>query len=395
MRILLANDGYADAGGVETYLCGIIGGLQSRGHDVALLHHDRCRSSTPYADIPHFGCEEQGIEGALSSASEWRPDVAYSQNMHFLEIERSLLERLRVAKFMHGYFGTCISALKQFAFPAREPCRRRLGMGCLWNYFPRRCGAMSVAALIRDSRQAFEQHALLPRYRAVIVGSEYMRDEFAVHGVPAERLFVNPYFSSARDDEAVPMRSPVNARPHRLLFLGRMTALKGGDLLIRAVAELQIRGLEPLRLVLGGDGPQRREWEALATRLKVDAAFPGWLDEAGRLSAIQNCDLLVMPSVWPEPFGIVGLDAAQQGIPALAFDVGGVREWMIPGVTGWLTEGRRPTVASLANALQAALSDPEQLAERGRKARLRAAELSLETHLHRLEQVLEGVAAQL
>lgn len=394
MRILLANDGYADAGGVETYLRGIIAGLQQLGHEVALLHHDRRRFATDYADIPHFGCEEQGIEVALKAAGEWRPDVAYSQNMRFLEIERSLLKRFRVAKFMHGYFGTCISGLKQHAFPAPEPCRRRLGLACYWNYFPRRCGAFSLTTLVRDSRQSFAQHSLLPHYRAVIVGSDYLRGEFAAHGVSAERLHVIPCFSSARVTDAAPTSSTNGVRPHRLLFLGRMTALKGGDLLVRAVAELQSRGVGPLQLVLGGDGPQRRKWEALAARLNINAAFPGWLEETERLTAIRNSDLLVMPSVWPEPFGIVGLDAAQQGVPAVAFDVGGVREWLTPGVTGWLADGQRPTVAALADALQAALSDPQELAERGRKARLRAAELSLETHLQHLERVLEGVAAQ-
>ena len=50
-------------------------------------------------------------------------------------------------------------------------------------------------------------------------------------------------------------------------------------------------------------------------------------------------DLLVVPSVWPEPFGSVGPAAAQHGIPAAAFAVGGIPQWLHEGVNGHLADG--------------------------------------------------------
>ena len=48
--------------------------------------------------------------------------------------------------------------------------------------------------------------------------------------------------------------------------------------------------------------------------------------------------LVAVPSLWPEPFGLVGLDAAALGRPAIAFDVGGIGEWLTDGVNGKLVE---------------------------------------------------------
>ena len=54
--------------------------------------------------------------------------------------------------------------------------------------------------------------------------------------------------------------------------------------------------------------------------------------------------LLVVPSVWPEPFGSVGMAAARCGVPAAAFAVGGIPQWLHDGVNGHLAPPilRRP-----------------------------------------------------
>jgi glycosyltransferase involved in cell wall biosynthesis len=83
----------------------------------------------------------------------------------------------------------------------------------------------------------------------------------------------------------------------------------------------------------------------------------------------------------------VGLEAAALGIPAVAFDVGGIREWLRPGVNGYLAPGDPPRASGLADALVRTMSDLQQLSALGRNAVAIAFEMSLARHVDRLEAV--------
>src|SRR6185436_2822112 len=87
---------------------------------------------------------------------------------------------------------------------------------------------------------------------------------------------------------------------------------------------------------MAGDGPQRAEWRRLVESERVAAEFPGWLNATSRLAALAQASVLAVPSVWPEPFGLVGLEAAARGGPAVAFDTGGIRQWLQHEVSGLL-----------------------------------------------------------
>ena len=70
-----------------------------------------------------------------------------------------------------------------------------------------------------------------------------------------------------------------------------------------------------------------------------------------------DAHLLVVPSLWPEPFGLIGLEAAACGVPAAAFDVGGISEWLHDGVSGYLAPANPPPAAALAAAIVKCLRD--------------------------------------
>jgi glycosyltransferase involved in cell wall biosynthesis len=70
-----------------------------------------------------------------------------------------------------------------------------------------------------------------------------------------------------------------------------------------------------------------------------------------------EADLLVVPSIWPEPFGQVGPEAGLHGVPVAAFAVGGTPSWLTDGVNGRLAPGDPPTAEGLAAAIVACLAD--------------------------------------
>lgn len=389
MRILFVNDGVGDAGGVQLYLEAIALALRSRGHELALLHVDplRVAAASPVgADDPHFCVQTLGVIGAVEAAMAWRPAVAFSHNMRVLAVERELLVRLPVVKMMHGYFGTCIGGQKIHAWPTRVVCDRAFGAACLALYLPRHCGQRSAAKLATQFMWARSQHAQLAKYQSIIVASNHMHREYTRHGIPGSQVVVNPLFPL----ELPPMPAPIPGAFH-VVFLGRMTALKGGDLLIRAVAAMCRETGATLRLTLAGDGPSRPEWETLSRSLGVGAMFPGWIDGPARAALYRSASLVAVPSVWPEPFGLTGLEGGAHGAAAVAFDVGGIGTWLRDGDNGWLVNPKAGA-RGFSRALSAAFRSRADLAARRAGARRVAEEFSISRHVDALELMLSRAA---
>ena len=393
MRILVANDGYGDAGGVQKYLDACIGELLDRGHAVSLMHRDplgrAARVSRAIASLPQFSVAAAGLDAAIAAATGWAPDVCFSHNMNVLAVDRRLASVAPVVKFMHGYAGTCVSGLKMHRLPATRPCDRVFGPACAALFLPCRCGQLSPSVLRDQYRWTVAQRDLFPTYRATVVASEHMRREYVRNGVDPAAIHLNPLFPT-RAPAAEPDAPPSTAT---VAFMARMTALKGGDLLVRGVARASRRLGAPITVTMIGDGPARPAWEAMARELSVDCRFTGWIDDERRFEAVRRAHLLAVPSVWPEPFGLAGLEAAAVGVPAIAFDVGGVREWLRPGINGLLVDGRWPRASSFGDALAEAFLAPEALTAMRPRALAVARDMSLARHVDRLEAVFDRCAS--
>jgi glycosyltransferase involved in cell wall biosynthesis len=334
--------------------------------------------------LPHFSVGRDGVERALDGVAKWQPQICYSNNMSDLGVDRRLLAIIPVVKFMHGYSGTCVSGLKMFGVPVPKPCHRKLGAACVALYLPRRCGGLNVARIPGQYLWAREQQALFVRYSALVVASAHMKDEYVNNGADGRHVHVNPLFVSGT---RLPREAGDDIFPS-VVFLGRMTRLKGGDLLVRAVAQASARLGTPVHLTMVGDGPERVTWERLASHLNVSATFTGWQNGEERWRWIRRATLLAVPSVWPEPFGLVGLEAAVLGVPAIAFDVGGIRGWLTSGVNGYLIAGESPDASAFADGLVTAFREPATLRAMGEKASSVARCLSLDRHLDQLEEIL-------
>ena len=126
----------------------------------------------------------------------------------------------------------------------------------------------------------------------------------------------------------------------------------------------------------------------------MEIAFPGWLDETRRDDLLRQAHLLVVPSTWPEPFGLVGVEAGRLGVPAAAFGVGGISEWLTDGVNGVIAPGEPPTIAGLSHAIVACLEDPIRYDSLRLGAIRLASRFTLAAHLENLIPVFRGIRAR-
>lgn len=176
----------------------------------------------------------------------------------------------------------------------------------------------------------------------------------AHHGVAPERMRIIPNFSSLATQEPDP------ARPAAIVALGRFVEKKGFDVLLRACADLQRRGITLPPLLLGGDGPLRGALERRARELGLGdvVQFPGW--QADPAAFLDHGTLFVLPSL-DEPFGIAVLEAMARGVPIIATRTQGPRE-VLDEVTALLVPPGDS--AALAAALDDALAQPAAARER-------------------------------
>jgi glycosyltransferase involved in cell wall biosynthesis len=398
MRIAIATWTNRLAGGVETYLAAVIPALQQRGHEVAMLHevdepHDRLPVAT--SSVPQW-CAAEDPRAAVESLRAWKPDVLFANGMDSPELERRAMATAPSVFFAHAYRGTCVSGTKSFRLPHRASCHRTLGWPCLAHYLPRQCGGYSPATMVRLYRRESERRELLPDYAAVVAFSDHMRDECVRHGVAPARTSVLPAHVGSTSSRA---RDPYTGLPDRVLFVGRMEPLKGAGLLLDALplAE-QILG-RPLHAKFAGDGTERRHLEARARAQTAEGCtsrieFTGWLGADARDRLFASSDLLVVPSVWPEPFGLVGIEAAAFGVPAAAFDVGGISQWLSEGVNGHLAAADPPSARPLAAAIARCLADRAHHGRLADGARKLATSHTPLAHVAALEQVLLAAASR-
>ena len=86
--------------------------------------------------------------------------------------------------------------------------------------------------------------------------------------------------------------------------------------------------------------------------------FKGWLGPEQLARELADASIVVVPSLWPEPFGLVGIEALAAGRPVIASATGGIADWLDDGVSGLcVTPG---DVDALAHALNELLADPQR-----------------------------------
>lgn len=154
--------------------------------------------------------------------------------------------------------------------------------------------------------------------------SPHLVDDYAALGFPPERTTVVPHFY----DEAFHRATDASAGDSTdgtlsLLYVGSLQDIKGVDVLVRALPELEARGVE-VDLRIAGTGPYESTLKTLASRLGVDdrISWLGYIDHDELPAEYDRADAFVYPGRIDEPFGRVLLEALCSQTPVVASDVG-------------------------------------------------------------------------
>jgi glycosyltransferase involved in cell wall biosynthesis len=336
MRLLFVHERFGALGGAEANVLATATELRRRGHTLAILHGPSTgKEEERWREIfsERFALPPAGATPAVRAAlADFEPQVVFMHKMSDLGVVEAFAEAaVPVVRMVHDHDLYCMRGYKYHPI-TRQVCTRAASPYCI---FP--CGAAIARqngggfplrwVSYTDKRREIE---LNRRFARMIVASDFMKEELIRNGFHSGQIEIHA---------PVPQPAPAAFRPsfgprNRLVYAGQIIRGKGVDVLLEALALVQ----EPFECVILGDGNHRRQCEQLSRSIGLAnrVQFTGFVPQDEIPGYYQDASVALMSSVWPEPFGAVGLEAMRCGLPVVAFDAGGIREWLVDGWSGFL-----------------------------------------------------------
>ncbi len=394
MRLLFVHERMGAFGGAEANIFVTADELLRRGHDVALAYgegegRDIEMWRETFAD--RFLLDAKSSEAdTLRAITDFEPDVIFTHKMSDPGVLNALFKSKRpTVRMVHDHDLYCMRGYK-YSYMSRKICTRSASLYCV---FP--CGA-SIAR--RPGSRFFpvrwvsywakrREIALNRKFDRLIVATDYMKSELLRNGFAPDRIEIHaPVPRSGRISD----QSSFDAR-NRIVYAGQIIRGKGVDVLLESLALIKT----PFECVILGDGSHRPECERLSERLGLQdrVRFEGYVPQARIAEFYRGASVAVMSSLWPEPFGATGLEAMRCGLPVVAFDAGGIREWLIDGVNGYLVPWMdRACFAARVETLLLDKPLSRQLGENGR--RLADQRFNFSVYIDGLEKLFSSVSGQ-
>jgi len=224
----------------------------------------------------------------------------------------------------------------------------------------------------------------LRQFDALIAYSRRGGREYAAAGFPSSKIFVATNAAVAKPAASLPTRRKATSEQPRILFVGRLQRRKRVDFLLRACAEMPPP--EP-RLVIVGDGPERRELESLADEVFPSAEFAGSRHGEELGPYFQRADLFVLPGTG----GLAVQEAMANALPVIVAKGDGTQDDLVRAENGWQIPPE--DYSALVAALKTAISDMPRLRRMGRASRrIVSDEINLEKMVGSFVRAIQSVA---
>ena len=375
--VLLATPRWTRDGGVATHVQASAKILADQGLDVRVLVA-RIESSEQVPGLPLYRCPELFNADApmairLGNALAFDPDVIHLHQVDLPEIVQEMRASAPVVISAHVY-SLCTAGVYYFR-PGHE-CTRAHGPGCAVNLAFRNCAHTRNPKPLPARYRRTSQRAEAFRSADLVVSYSSSVDRHLATNEVTRRTIV-PIPTTV-----IPRTASGHAARRRVLFAGRIVHEKGLDVLIRAARQVDAE------FVVCGEGRRLDAMRRLARRCGVQDRFRfnGWLEPEELAQELADASVVVVPSLWPEPFGLVGIEALAAGRPVIASATGGIGDWLEHGVSGLCV--KPGDVGELARALNDLLADPERQRAMGMAGRESVSRhFSAERHL---ECILEA-----
>jgi len=381
VKILFMNTFSTVHGGAERLLFDTSTELIARGHDVSMIiarddrrsrnpefwpsrinryyipelvlpftdryNYTQMRRTEQYLDAKRYLQDILSIEA---------PDMIHVHNFPCIEVLGEIEVGAPIVRTIHSYENQCENHLKRL--PDGSVCTHPLGDACR-----NLCGYEKSFKAVRVRA---ENSFMKKRCSRLIAISSYVQEVLITNGFPKGKISILPNFTRLN------YKPPDVVEENIVLYVGRLTPEKG---LLELIDSLKLAKTRAKLLIVGKDGAlgQSDFQEKVIRRAAnagIDIEVEGWLVGDKLRQAYARARVVAFSSMWPEPFGLVGIEAMAQGKPVVAFDCGGVRQWLDHEHTGYAVP--HGNTAEYARRIDQLMGDDTLRAEMGARARTAA-----------------------
>jgi glycosyltransferase involved in cell wall biosynthesis len=385
MKILMICDYGSKYGGDLTYVVNLKENLERKGSIVKIL------SSNIHAGKKQFNDYEfKGFSGTSRLKAfydifnifsylklnellkEFKPDIIHLHNI-FYQVSPSILLLLKnfpTVMTVHSYELICLNVLMLFPSDSDNICKTGFSKNC------HKC--IGNKYYFHKFKFAIYKR-LLSNVDIFIPNSNFTKDILEKGGIkstqkiyPGIKLF--EYSKMEKGDN--------------ILYTGRLSREKGVEYLLKAMP-LIIKEIPTVHLDIVGDGAEKHRLEILTKELNLEknVTFIGSILYSEVQEYYKKNSIVIVTSIWPEPFGLIGPEAMSVGRPVIGTRVGGIPEWLEDGKTGYLIDPGDPK--QIAEKVIKLLSDRRLMEQMGRKACKNAEHFFIEKHIDKIEKIYE------
>jgi glycosyltransferase involved in cell wall biosynthesis len=304
-----------------------------------------------------------------------RPDIVHAHN--WLVYSFIPLRRWSGAKLvytLHDYSLVCVK--KDYMYqgaPCSGPNLRKC-LFCSINHFGFLRGLITV---ITKRLMTISDHAaidmFLPVSQAVAEGNKLVGNGLPYRVIP--NFLTDDFYESRSIADTHLAELPAG---DYLLFVGDLLRDKGIEILLRAYTGLS----NPPPLVLLG-----RKTSETPEEFPQNVHYLGSWPHEAIIEAWRRCSIALVPSIWPEPFGIVAIEAMASGKPLIASRIGGLPDLVVDNETGFLVTPGDPVALRLA--LQRLLMDGDLRERMGRAGKNKVIQFQARTVVPLIEQIYQ------
>lgn len=347
MKILFLNSFSAVQGGAERLLLDTSKNLLKEGHQVSLVvanddRHIKGKEFWPGRVNRYYLPELLVPLNQKSTFQNYRrrkkyldciryfqdiidieaPDIIHVHNFPSIEVLKDLKLNVPLIRTIHSYENLCRSRMKIFA--DGSICNDPLGGKC-----KEICGFDDcfLATRIRAENRFMKKN-----FSRIIAISSWIKQVLLLNGFSEKQVKTICNFTNLE-----PQLTAIEEQ-HQILYVGRITSEKGLEELIDAVGKTKTKPMLRIAGINGllGKSDYENQLELYAQNAGICLRLEPWAEKEELERLFRTAKIVAFSSIWPEPFGLVGIEAMRCGKAVIAFDAGGVRDWLEDGVNGFV-----------------------------------------------------------